>query len=145
MPFLQYLTLIDTQARMGLKADASKNFLGYFWWILEPLLYVGVFYVVFNIILDSRRADFLGFLMVGKLAFIWFSKTVNQASNSIVSNRGLIGKIDAPKTLFPMAVVQESIYRQLAVFVLLFMGIEFYPWSYGVNNSSGCQNCRNNT
>ncbi|MEH6591035.1 MAG: ABC transporter permease [Halioglobus sp.] len=120
MPFLQYFRLIDTQARMALKADASKNKLGYLWWILEPMLYVGVFYVVFNVILDSKRADFLAFLMVGKFAFIWFSKAVNQASNSIVANKGLIGKVDLPKTLFPMAVIQESLYKQSAVFLLLF-------------------------
>jgi len=77
--------------------------------------------VVFNIVLDSRRADFLVFLMCGKLAFIWFSKTITQASNSIVGSQGLVGKIDVPKTLFPMALVQESLYRQSAVFALLFV------------------------
>jgi len=84
-------------------------------------LYVAVFYVVFNMVLDSRRADFLVFLMCGKLAFIWFSKTITQASNSIVASQGLVGKIDVPKTLFPMALVQESLYRQSAVFALLFV------------------------
>ena len=58
--------------------------------------------------------------MCGKLSFIWFSKTVNQASNSLVGNKGLIGKINVPKSLFPMAVTQESLYRQAAVFLLLF-------------------------
>jgi lipopolysaccharide transport system permease protein len=38
---------------MALRADASRYFLGYIWWILEPLLFVGVFYVVFNVILES--------------------------------------------------------------------------------------------
>jgi len=121
MPFLQYLRLIDMQARMALRADASRYFFGYLWWLLEPLLYVAVFYVVFNMVLDSRRADFLVFLMCGKLAFIWFSKTITQASNSIIASQGLVGKIDVPKTLFPMALVQESLYRQSAVFALLFV------------------------
>jgi lipopolysaccharide transport system permease protein len=58
--------------------------------------------------------------MCGKLAFIWFSKSVNQASNSIVVSKGLIGKINAPKTLFPLAVIQEGPYRQSVVFLLLF-------------------------
>lgn len=106
---------------MALKADASKTYLGYLWWVLEPLLYVGVFYVVFNVILDSGRSDYLVFLMCGKFAFIWFSKTVIQGSNSIVANKGLIGKIDVPKSLFPMAAVQESLYKQAAVFLLLFI------------------------
>ena len=70
-------------ARMALRADASRLFLGYIWWVLEPLLWVGVFYVVFVIILGTREGDFLPFLMVGKLSFVWFSKSVTQASNSI--------------------------------------------------------------
>jgi lipopolysaccharide transport system permease protein len=133
MPFSQYLRLIDIQARMALRADASRYFLGYIWWLLEPLLFVGVFYVVFNVILDSQRADFLVFLMCGKLAFIWFSKAVNQASNSIVVNKGLVGKIDVPKTLFPMAVVQESLYKQAAVFALLFAVL--LAWGYPVTTA----------
>lgn len=107
-------------ARMSLRADASRYFLGYIWWILEPLLFVGVFYIVFELILKSGREDFLTFLMCGKLAFIWFSKSVSQASNSIVANRGLIGRINVTKTLFPMAVIQEGLYRQVVVFLLLF-------------------------
>ena len=119
MPLLQYIRLIDIMARMGLRADASRFFLGYVWWILEPLLWVGVFYVVFVTIMGTREPDFLMFLATGKLMFVWFSKTVIQASNSIIGGRGLVGKINVPKTLFPMAVVQEGVYRQAAVFVTL--------------------------
>jgi len=130
MPVSHYFRLIDVQARMALRADASRYYLGYLWWLLEPLLFVGVFYVVFNLILEFRKADFLVFLMCGKFAFIWFSKTVVQASNSIMSNKGLIGRINAPKTLFPMAVIQESLYRQSAVFALLF--VVLILWGYPV-------------
>jgi lipopolysaccharide transport system permease protein len=35
--------LADEMARMALKADASRLYLGYIWWVLEPLLYVAVF------------------------------------------------------------------------------------------------------
>ena len=108
---------------MLLKADASKFILGYLWWFLEPLLWVAVFYLVFNVILDSRGrsgSEFLLFLACGKFAFIWFSKTVTQASNSIVSNKSLVSKINIPKSMFPMAVVQESLYRQGSVYLCLF-------------------------
>ncbi|MEQ8515100.1 MAG: ABC transporter, partial [Chromatocurvus sp.] len=66
---------MDTLSRMALRADASRFFLGYIWWVLEPLLYVAVFYVVFVLILQNRQENFLVFLMCGKLAFIWFSKS----------------------------------------------------------------------
>ena len=120
MSFSQYVRLIDVMARMALRGDASRFFLGYVWWVLEPLLWVAVFYLVFVTILGSRQPNFLLFLATGKLAFVWFSKSVTQASNSIVGSKGLVGKINVPKTLFPMAVVQECLYRQVAVFALMF-------------------------
>jgi lipopolysaccharide transport system permease protein len=128
MSFAQYFRLVDIQARMLLKADASKYTLGFLWWLIEPMLYVVIFYVVFNIVLDSNRGDFLPFLMTGKFAFIWFSKTVLQASGSIVGNKSLVGKIDVPKTLFPMAAIQESLYRQVVVYLLLFCTLVIFDY-----------------
>jgi lipopolysaccharide transport system permease protein len=125
--------LVDEMARMSLKADASRFYLGYLWWVLEPLLYVAVFYVVFDVLLGGKRADFLVFLMCGKLTFIWFSKSVTHASRSIVSAQGLIGKIDLPKALFPMAVVQEGLYKQASVFALLFVFLLLNGYAVSVN------------
>jgi lipopolysaccharide transport system permease protein len=121
MPLLQYFRLVHVMAWMALRADASKFFLGYIWWALEPLLWVSVLYVVFTTLLVQGQPDFLIFLSTGQMIFLWFSKSITQAASSIVNAQGLIGNIDIPKTLFPMAVVHEGLYRQCAVFVLLFV------------------------
>ena len=115
----QSLTLVDTMARFHLKGEARQYFLGYLWWILEPLLYVAVFYVVFEKLLQNRQPDFLYFLIVGKLSFIWFSKSVNQASNSLVMNKGLIAQVYLRKELLPMAVIHQGFYRQVVIFAFL--------------------------
>jgi lipopolysaccharide transport system permease protein len=131
MTLTEYFSLVNLQARMALKADAAQYFFGYIWWVLEPLLYVGVFLVVFNIFLDSKRADFLVFLMCGKLPFIWFSKSVSHASRGIVSNAGLIGRIDIPKSLFPMAIIHQALHKQMAVFALLFAVLVLNDYQVG--------------
>lgn len=115
----QFFSLVDTMARLSLRAEARRFYFGYFWWVLEPLLYVAVFWLVFEKLLGTRTPDFLMFLAVGKLTFIWFSKTVNTAANSLVNNAGLIARMDLPKMIFPAVVVLECSYRQIAVFVLL--------------------------
>ncbi|MEM1190952.1 MAG: ABC transporter [Pseudomonadota bacterium] len=129
MGFRQFWILADAMARMALKADASRLYLGYVWWVLEPLLYVAVFYLVFDVLLGSPRTDFLAFLMCGKLTFVWFSKSVVHASRSILAAQGLIGKIDLPKVLFPIASIQQSMYKQIAVFVLLLTFLIFSGYS----------------
>ena len=119
----QYLSAVDVMARLSLKADSQRYFLGYAWWVLEPLLWVGVFYLVFAVLLPGGRGNFLEFLLVGKLTFVWFSKSVSQCANSLMVNRGLIGNLDLPKWLFPLAICHEGLFKQIAVFALLFFAL----------------------
>ena len=53
---------MNAMAGLSLQADAQRYFTGYLWWILEPLLWVEVFYLVFEVFLGGGRADFLMFL-----------------------------------------------------------------------------------
>ena len=113
------MTLVDTLARLHLKGGARRYALGYLWWILEPVLYVAVFYIVFEKLLQNRQPDFLYFLMVGKLVFIWFSKSINQAANSLESSKGLMAQLNLRKEILPLAVIHQGLYRQLVVFSFL--------------------------
>lgn len=133
MSLSQYFRIANVMARMALRADATKFWLGYIWWVLEPFLFVGIFYFVFAFILPNRQPDFLVFLMTGKLAFIWFSKSISLASNSIISGKGLISKIDMPKTIFPFSAVQEGLYKQITVFILLFCILIAYGYPVTMN------------
>lgn len=125
MKVSQAIALIDIQARAGLKAEASKFFLSYLWWILEPLMFVAVFYVVFEFLLGRGQTDFVFFLMCGKVPYLWLSKSITIASNSLLHNRGLIASIDIPKVIFPYISVQEVLYKQWIVFLIL-VGISVY-------------------
>ena len=114
------LSFIDLTARMGLRADAAVFYLGYLWWVLEPLVFVGIFYFVFGILLESPRADFLAFLIVGKLPFQWFSGSLSGSATAIIQGQQLIAQSPVPKALLVLSRVQQTSYKQLAVFGLLF-------------------------
>jgi lipopolysaccharide transport system permease protein len=43
----RYLELILYRAYADLKAEAARGYLGVLWWIIEPLLYLGMFSVYF--------------------------------------------------------------------------------------------------
>jgi len=113
-----FVSLVDMKARMGLKSEASKLYLSYLWWVLEPIIWVLMFYLVFTVLLGFGR-DLL-FLMCGKVPFLWFSKSVISGSNSIVSGKGLINQINVPKQFFPYEAVQGVLYKQWLVFLVLF-------------------------
>ncbi len=122
----QFVTLIDLKARMSLKSEASKLYLSYLWWVLEPVLWVLAFYFVFEILLGFGRDLF--FLMSGKIPFLWFSKSLSSGSNSIVSGKGLINQTNMPKQFFPYLACQEVLYKQWLVFLVLFCMAALYGY-----------------
>ncbi len=126
---IQFIQLVNLQARMNLKAEASKLYLSYLWWIIEPILFALTFYFVFEVLLQFGRGEnFLFFLMCGKVPYLWFSKAVMGGSNSIVGGRGLIHQVNMPKALFPYTSVQDVLYKQWAVFLVLFAMAAFFGY-----------------
>lgn len=129
MRILDFIILVDTNARMNLKAETSKLYLSFLWWILEPMLYVAIFYFVFSVLLGSREMNFLLFLMCGKIPYMWFSKTVTNASASISNNRGIISQVYVSKLIFPYASIQTSTYKEIPVFIFLFAACIYFGHS----------------
>ena len=104
---------------LNLKSEVAQTYLSYAWWILEPALMVTVLYVVFSVFLVRGTADFWVFLVCGKVPFLWFSKSVMHASNSIVAGRGIINQVAIPKPFFPMLIVFQDTVKQSFVFVAM--------------------------
>lgn len=120
------LEVFFTKLFLNLKSEVAKTYLSYIWWVLEPILMVAVYYVVFGIILNRGTPEFIVFLVLGKVSFLWFSKTVSNASGSILAGRGLINQVAIPKAFFPMLVVFQDAIKQLLVFCLMFAFLVFY-------------------
>jgi len=115
-----------TKLVLNLKSEASKTYLSYAWWLLEPALMVGVFYLVFAVFLARGTADFVVFLVCGKIPFLWFSKSISNAANSIKSGRGLINQTSIPMPFFPMLVVFQDAFKQLVVFLFMLTFVAMY-------------------
>lgn len=115
----QFWHLVAIKIRMNLKSEAAQSQLNYLWWVLEPALFIGMYYLVFGIFLNSRTEDFVAFLIVGKIPFLWFSRTVNNASNALVAGGGLMNQIDIPKVFFPAVEIGHDLVKTIFVFLLM--------------------------
>lgn len=125
----QLSELVLTKVRLNLKSEASKSYLSYAWWVLEPTMFVTVFYIVFGIFLARGTPDFVVFLVCGKIPFLWFSRSITNSANSVLDASGLMGQIAIPKILFPIIVVLQDLIKSCVVMCLMmlfvwFMGLE---------------------
>lgn len=124
--FNNYLELILYKAYADLKAEASRGYLGTLWWVLEPMLYLAVFYVLFAIIRHQGEGDFVAFLLVGLIAWKWFASTVIQGSKSVANGAGLMQQVYLPKYIFPGVVAVTNSVKFLIVLTIMLVFLVFY-------------------
>jgi lipopolysaccharide transport system permease protein len=118
---IQFWQLVSTAARLKLKSEASNSYLNYLWWLLEPALFILVFYIVFDVFLSRGTEDFVIFLICGQIPYQWFARSVANSSNAIFDNRGLMNQVALPKSFFPFVVLFQDSVKSLAVFLLMFI------------------------
>ncbi len=99
--------------------EASKTYLNFLWWIVDPLFTMVVFYIVFAMILKRGTEDYPIFLLVGLVAWQWFGNTVSSAAHSIQQARSLINQVKFPKIVLPLTVILTNTYKFLFVIGVL--------------------------
>jgi ABC-2 type transport system permease protein len=77
--------------------------------MLNPAMYLAVFYVVFQIILGSGIPYFAIYLLSGLLSWNLFSGSLTAATGSIVNNGSLVNKVYFPREILPLATVGANL------------------------------------
>lgn len=123
--------LLFNLIRKELKVRYKNSALGFFWSMVNPLLYLAVFYVVFNVLLPGGLPDFYIYLLSGLLPWTLFSNALSQSTGSVTSNADLVKKVYFPREVLPLASIGAALFHfflQLLVFAAV-IGIARYPVS----------------
>ena len=120
------VNLIYYRTLAELRLEARRYYISYLWWILEPILDMMVFYVVFGILLKRSTHDFIPFLLIGISTWKWFNKTVVRCANSIIASGRLIQQVKVPKAIFPIIVVCTDTIKFGIVLLILIFFINVY-------------------
>ncbi len=130
----KFFDLLIFKTKANLSTEISRYYLNYLWWLLEPVMMMGVFYVVFGIFLNRGTEHFAAFLLAGLTAWNWFNRTVLNASGSIQAGYGLMMQVNITKVFFPLEVFLRDSFKHLFVVGLLLLFLVFYPtpthWSW---------------
>lgn len=116
---MKYIDVILHSVYSDLRTEVSRRFFGFFWWILEPLLYMGTFYVVFGIALNQGDEHYASFLLTGMVLWKWFDGSVRLASASISNSFSLSQQIYLPKLVFVIIPLLTNTFKFFIIFTLL--------------------------
>jgi lipopolysaccharide transport system permease protein len=128
---LRYRQLIAMLVIRELKVRYKRSLFGLLWTMLNPLLLMIVYTVVFATIMKAPQRNFSIFLLSGLLPWLFFSIAVLQGLNSILTNQELIRKVRLPQAVFPLSVVGSNLVNFALSFVplLLLMAVMRQPYS----------------
>jgi len=136
----RHRALIVVLVRRELAARYRSSLLGYFWSLLNPLLLLAVYAVVFTTVFQPRMSGaepYALFLFAGLLPWLFFSGALLDAAVILVDNGPLLAKVVCPAEIFPtVTVLAHLVHHLLALPVLVaalagcaWLGWHPFPWT----------------
>jgi len=119
---IRYRELFGNLFRRDLQAKYRGSALGVLWTIVNPIMLMGVYLLVFSVVLKARFANLAHyplFLLSGLAVWTFFAAAFQSATRSMLDNANLIRKIRFPRQLVPLSVVGAHLVSFAVMLVLL--------------------------
>lgn len=106
--------IIRRMAKYDDRATYQSHYLGLAWEFLNPLIQVGIYYLVFGVAL--RRGDpipgvpYLPWMVLGIAPWLYMNKTTLDASRSVYQQVGLVSKMKFPVSVLPSIKIYGNLY-----------------------------------
>jgi ABC-2 type transport system permease protein len=121
----RFLSLTWLISSTDYKLTYFGSALGYVWSLMQPLLFFGVLYVVFAVLVNFNKGarDFPVLLLMNIVLFGFFQQATNTAVPSVVTRESLVRKMHFPRLVIPLSSVVTAAINLLLnlVVVLIFM------------------------
>jgi lipopolysaccharide transport system permease protein len=124
----RYRELLYFLAWRDVKVRYKQTALGASWAVLQPVLTMVVFTVIFGHVarIPSDGVPYPIFSYCGLLPWTFFASAIGQASTSLVGNAHLISKVYFPRLVIPIAALLAGLPDFAIAFVVLLGMMLFY-------------------
>ena len=122
----KYRELLGNLTRRDLKVRYKNSVLGVLWTLLNPLLYLAVFSLVFGFFLTGGAPRYGLLLLSGLLIFNLFSVGLSSATTSIVGNAPLVQKVWFPREILPLSTICSTLITFLFQAIILLVGLAVF-------------------
>ena len=128
-----YRQLLKSNVSKEIRGKYKGSFLGVLWSFVNPLLMTLVYAIVFPFVLKSSEPHYVTFLIIGVLPWTFFTTIINQGTNCILVNGGIIKKVYFPREILPISIATSGLINFLisSIIILIFLffsGIGYSPY-----------------
>ncbi|MFP4663776.1 MAG: ABC transporter permease [Bacteroidales bacterium] len=92
-------------AKSEIHGNNAQTWLGYFINLLQILVATAVYWLIFGVFLhvDTGAIPYPLFVLTGMIPWVYFSKLVQEAGNSLISSQHLLSKVYFPRVILPIS------------------------------------------
>jgi ABC-2 type transport system permease protein len=116
---VQYRALLKNLVARDIKVRYRRSFLGVLWTMLNPLLMMIVFSIVFSSVFRFTIAHFAIYFLSAYLLWTFVSQTTSWSTACLLGHAALIRRIYMPKEIFIVATVLSGLVNLLMSLVPL--------------------------
>jgi homopolymeric O-antigen transport system permease protein len=126
-----YRELLGFLVWRDIKIRYKQTILGGLWAVLQPLIAMIIFTLLFNraVGIQSKGAPYPLFAFVGLLPWTLFSNGLSASSNSLVGSQQLVSKIYFPRIFIPMGAIFALLVDTLVSLLLMGGLMVYYRWA----------------
>ena len=130
----RYLPYTKYAAKSGLKSEVATSHLSWLWWILDPVLFMLVYWFIFMVIFGQKKEYFHIFVFVGLSMWNLFNKTLSGSVKIVANNRAVVTKVYIPKYILILILQAQNLFKMLISFgiVIVMMIWSRVPLSWNV-------------
>ncbi|GAH58838.1 unnamed protein product, partial [marine sediment metagenome] len=124
----QYRELLYFLTWRDVKVRYKQTVIGFLWAIIQPLLKMVVFSIIFGGLakMDSEGFPYPIFLYAGLLPWQFFASAVSRSGESVVASANLIKKVYFPRLVIPIASVGACLVDFAISFIILIVLMFYY-------------------
>ncbi len=117
---LRYRFLFEQMVRRELRQKYRGSALGVLWYVVNPLVLMGVYALLFDKLLGAIDIpDYPLFLFVGLIVWLFFAQALMSAAGSLLEQASLVSKVRFPRETVPASVVTVQLVPFLVLLALL--------------------------
>lgn len=118
--------LVVELVRRELKLRYRGTWLGFLWTLLNPLVFMVVYTLVFSTFFRVGIPKFPAFLLSGLLPWIWFSESISSGTNCFVDHAGFLRNAVFPSEVLPLIPVSTGMMNYIFSLPVLFALLLIY-------------------
>ncbi len=105
-----------------LRSRQMNSILGNLWHLLNPLLQIAVYFVVFGVVLEVDRGEnYFTFLSVGIFVFSFTQRSTTAGASSISNNKGLLNAFSFPRALLPVTSTTTEAMATISPIIVIYV------------------------